>query len=215
MADFSIASQVQPVKLPDPLQQYNQFARLRDLQAYADRDPLAAPRTQPLGAQPLGAQPLGAQPLGAQGPFDMNRAKAALAAIESGGRAQPYAVLGPVTDSGDRAHGKYQVMGANIPSWTREALGRSMTPAEFLANPEAQERVVETQLNKSYTRYGNVADAASVWFSGRPQSRAGNSSDGYVTVPAYVRKFMEKYNPSANALAPGGSNNELMTPYRR
>jgi hypothetical protein len=205
MADFSIASQVQPVKLPDPLQQYNQFAMLRDLQAYADRDPLAAPRTQ---------QP-GAQPLGAQGPFDMNRAKAALAAIESGGRAQPYAALGPVTDSGDRAHGKYQVMGANIPSWTREALGRSMTPAEFLASPEAQERVVETQLNKSYTRYGNVADAASVWFSGRPQSRAGNGSDGYVTVPAYVRKFMERYNPSANALAPGGSNNELMTPYRR
>ena len=49
----------------------------------------------------------------------------AIAKIESGGK---YDMLGPVTKTGDRAYGKYQVMGANIPSWTKETLGREMTP---------------------------------------------------------------------------------------
>ena len=205
MADFSIASQVQPVKLPDPLHQYNRFAMLRELQAYADRDPSGAP-----AAQPPGAQPPGAQQMGAAGPFDMGRAKAAIAGIESRGWANPYVAMGPATKSGDRAHGKYQVMGANIPSWTREALGKSMTPAEFLANPDAQERVFETQFGKSFARYGNVEDAASIWFTGKPQSRAGNRSDILgTTAPVYVRRFMAGYSPLLNALAPGGSVNEL------
>ena len=200
MADFSIASQIRPINPPDPLQQYKQFAMLRDLQTYADRDPSGAPAAQPPGAQQMGAR----------GPFDMDRAKAAIAGIESRGWANPYVAMGPATESGDRAHGKYQVMGANIPSWTREALGKSMTPAEFLANPDAQERVFETQFGKSFARYGNVEDAASIWFTGKPQSRAGNRSDILgTTAPVYVRKFMAGYSPLLNALAPGGSVNEL------
>jgi hypothetical protein len=137
----------------------------------------------------------GAAPAG----FDMDRAKQAIAGIESGGR---YGALGPVTNRGDRAFGKYQVMGANIPSWTKEALGRSMTPAEFLASPEAQERVFETQFGKSVAKYGNPADAASVWFSGRPLAKAGNASDVLgTTVPQYAQKFMAAYEGGANTPA--------------
>ena len=135
----------------------------------------------------------------APGGLDMDRAKQAIAGIESGGR---YGALGPVTDRGDRAFGKYQVMGANIPSWTKEALGRSMTPAEFLASPEAQERVFETQFGKSVAKYGNPADAASVWFSGRPLAKAGNASDVLgTTVPQYAQKFMAAYEGGANTPA--------------
>src|SRR5262245_50176588 len=61
-----------------------------------------------------------------------------ISAIESGGR---YDLQGPVTRSGDRAYGKYQVMGANVGPWTREVLGREMSPQEFLANSDAQEKV--------------------------------------------------------------------------
>jgi len=149
----------------------------------------------PGAAAPTGRAGAAAAPAG----FDMDRAKQAIAGIESGGR---YGALGPVTDRGDRAFGKYQVMGANIPSWTKEALGRSMTPAEFLASPEAQERVFETQFGKSVAKYGNPADAASVWFSGRPLAKAGNASDVLgTTVPQYAQKFMAAYEGGANTPA--------------
>jgi hypothetical protein len=111
----------------------------------------------------------------------------AIAKVESGGR---YDILGPVIPkSGDRAYGKYQVMGANIPEWTRAALGKELSPGEFLANPEAQDAVFNHRFGSYVEKYGNPQDAASVWFSGRPMAKAGNSSDGYNTVPQYIAKF--------------------------
>jgi hypothetical protein len=57
----------------------------------------------------------------------------ALSMLESGG---DYNALGPVirhgSMAGDRAYGKYQIMGSNIPRWTQEFLGHQMTPGEFL-----------------------------------------------------------------------------------
>ena len=127
--------------------------------------------------------------------FDMERAKAAIATNESGGR---YEALGPLTGRGDRAYGKYQVMGANIPSWTEEALGRRLTPEEFLKDREAQEKTFEHHFGKAARQHGNPYDAASVWFSGRPMGRAGNASDILgTTVPAYVSKFRASYEGDA------------------
>ena len=54
----------------------------------------------------------------------------AIANIESRGSGG-YSALGPLTKKGDRAYGRYQVMGDNLPSWTKEALGRQLTPDEF------------------------------------------------------------------------------------
>jgi hypothetical protein len=72
----------------------------------------------------------------------MDRIAAAHRQIESNGN---YGALGPVVPSGqnrgDRAYGAYQVMGNNIPAWTKETLGYSMTPEEFLHNPQAQDAV--------------------------------------------------------------------------
>lgn len=119
-----------------------------------------------------------------------SKALAALATVESGGN---YEALGPVmaqgSYKGDRAYGKYQVMGRNIPSWTKEALGQSMTPEEFLKNPKAQDLVAAHFMRKSYEKYGSWEDAASVWFTGRPLAKAGNASDGFTNVQDYVAKF--------------------------
>lgn len=101
-----------------------------------------------------------------------------------------YKAIGPATSSGDKAYGKYQVMGVNIPSWTKEALGYSMTPTQFLNSPDAQEKVFEFQSMQNYSKYGNWDDVASVWFSGKPLS-GNNASDGYNTVPAYVAKVRQ------------------------
>jgi len=146
--------------------------------------------------------------------INMPAAKAAIANIESGGN---YKALGPTTKSGDRAYGKYQVMGANIPSWTKQALGVSMTPAEFLANPEAQERVFEDQFARNTAKYGSPQDAASVWFSGKPLAKAGQRADILgTTVPAYVNKFSAVYGrqaPIQNAMvAPVTGENPMLSP---
>jgi len=125
------------------------------------------------------------------GLYDQERARDAIAGPESGGR---YDAVGPVTKNGDRAYGKYQMMGNNIPQWTKEALGVSMTPQEFMKNKEAQDAVFDYKFGQAVAKYGNVQDAASVWFSGRPMSQAGNASDVLgTTVPQYVRNFMTGY----------------------
>lgn len=119
--------------------------------------------------------------------FGIDDFKRGIAGVESAGSGG-YSALGPVmAKSGDRAYGKYQVMGNNIPSWTKQALGYSMTPQQFLASPDAQEKVFEDQSNRNYAKYGNWDDVAAVWFSGKPLS-GNTASDGSNTVPEYVKK---------------------------
>lgn len=112
----------------------------------------------------------------------------AIARLESGGK---YDAMGPVTKKGDRAFGKYQIMGNNIPSWSKEALGRSVTPDEFLANPHLQDTIAHHKMGKYLDKYGNPQDVASAWFSGRPLKN-NNSRDVLGTsVPKYVQIVMD------------------------
>lgn len=138
----------------------------------------------------------------------------AIASVESAGSGD-YGALGPVMDSGsykgDRAYGRYQVMGRNIPEWTKEALGVSMTPDQFLADPKAQDAVFDHHFGKSVQKYGNPQDAASVWFTGRPIAQAGNSSDGYTTAPEYVRKFTAALGGGANPALIEAMNNPWLS----
>lgn len=117
---------------------------------------------------------------------------AAIRKIESGSYEGNYSARGPMVRSGmyagDHAYGAYQVMGKNIASWTKEALGHSLTIQQFVADSAAQDRVFYHKFGQSVDKFGTFADGASVWFSGRPLSQAGNRSDGYNTVPQYVQK---------------------------
>ena len=66
----------------------------------------------------------------------------AIGSIESGNN---YSQVGPSADKdGHRAYGRYQVMDYNIGPWTERALGRRLTPREFLADPRAQDAVFDT-----------------------------------------------------------------------
>lgn len=116
----------------------------------------------------------------------------AIASIESAGSGN-YTALGPVTDSGDRAYGRYQVMGANIPSWTREVFGEEMSPEEFLANPAAQEAVFAHKFGQYIEQTGSAADAASMWFTGRPLAAGGATASDIngVTGQQYVERFLD------------------------
>lgn len=148
------------------------------------------------------------------GQINMPAAKAAISGIESGGR---YDAIGPVTKNGDRAYGKYQVMGANVPSWTKQALGVALTPQQFLADDKAQEAVFEDQFRRNTAKYGSPQDAASVWFSGKPLAKAGQRADILgTTVPAYVNKFNALYGKQPavqNAMAaPITGENPMLSP---
>lgn len=75
--------------------------------------------------------------------------------------------------SGDRAYGKHQIMGSNIPNWSKEALGRSLTIAEFMADPKKQELIAQFKIHQLLQRYGE-RDVISIWFTGQPL--AGNEA---------------------------------------
>jgi hypothetical protein len=121
----------------------------------------------------------------------LSKTMQAIKRIESGGRSD---ALGPATRTGDRAHGLYQIMGANIPTWTEEALGRRMTPEEFRNDPEAQEATAKHRMGLYLKQYNDPAQVASMWFSGRPIEKAGESADVTgTTVPRYVSMFNKYY----------------------
>ena len=126
----------------------------------------------------------------------MNAYSNAISSVESGGR---YDAIGPATRSGDRAYGKYQVMGANIPAWTRKHLGRELTPQQFLADKDAQEKVFAGEFGGYVQKYGNPQDAASMWFSGRPAAQGAGRNDGYTSQPEYLRRFNAALGGGASA----------------
>lgn len=126
---------------------------------------------------------------------------AGLRATESGGS---YSATGPYTKSGDRAYGRYQVMGSNVPGWTLRYYGKSLSPNEFLANHAAQDAVVKGVIGAAYKRYGSWEAAAAVWFSGQPNPNS-TASDGYMTVRDYVNKVMRLAGSDSSAGGPTGA----------
>ena len=105
-----------------------------------------------------------------------------------------YSALGPPTKKGDRAYGAYQVMGSNIPSWTKDVIGQALTPDQFLADRDVQDAVFRAQFGKNVEKYGNPYDAASVWFTGRPMGSASGASTDILgtTGNKYVNNFRKE-----------------------
>lgn len=114
----------------------------------------------------------------------------AIASIESKGSGG-YAALGPKTKNGDRAYGRYQVMGRNIPEWTKAALGKAMTPEQFLADPKAQDAVFDHRFGGYVAKYG-PEKAARAWFGGPGSINKPKAKDVLGTdVASYGAKFMK------------------------
>ncbi len=138
----------------------------------------------------------GGQPTGGTQPLDIYAH--AIGQQESGGN---YQALGQKQTNGDRAYGKYQVMGSNVGPWTKDVLGTAMSPTDFLASPQAQDAVFKAKFGQSVQQYGNPADAASIWFSGKPLKQAGNATDSLgTTTPGYVQTFLKALPGSAQAV---------------
>lgn len=115
--------------------------------------------------------------------------------VESGGN---YSVV-----NGIGAVGAYQVMKANIPSWTRKALGYSLTWQQFRDSKAAQDKVARVILGGYFRKYG-AEGAASMWFSGQPNPNS-RASDGGNTVRQYVDKVMRSSGAAPADFSSGGS----------
>jgi hypothetical protein len=128
----------------------------------------------------------------------------AIASIESAGSGG-YAALGPRT-GGDRAYGRYQIMGRNIPEWSREALGYSLTPAQFMAQPQLQDAIFNYKFGQYVGKYGPEG-AAQAWFGGPGAvGQVGRQDVLGTSIGGYGRKFMQALaepQASQSGQAPG------------
>ncbi len=123
----------------------------------------------------------------------------AISTLESGGN---YRAIGPATRDGDRALGKYQVMGKNVGPWTKEALGEELTPQQFVASPEAQDAVFNHKFGGYVDKYGPEG-AARAWFAGEGGMNDPGRRDVLGTsVADYSRKFAAIMPKSAVAPQP-------------
>lgn len=153
----------------------------------------------PVMGTPFFPNPSGNTPLADASGID--KVANTIAGIESGGK---YDAVGPVANkTGDKAYGKYQVMGANIPEWTESALGKRMTPEQFLADPKAQETVFANKFGEYAAKYGPEG-AAKAWFAGEKGMNNPNAKDVLgTTVEGYGKKFSNSFaGPSDFSQAP-------------
>lgn len=125
----------------------------------------------------------------------------AISSIESGGK---YDAMGPVTKSGDRAYGKYQVMGSNIGPWSKAMLGRELTPEQFVSDPQAQDALFKAKFGEYAQKYGPEG-AARAWFAGEGGMNDPNRKDQLGTsVADYGRKFASAMGGIPQVPAGGG-----------
>lgn len=135
----------------------------------------------------------------------MKQYQDAIASIESAGSGD-YAAVGPTHSKLGRALGRYQIMEANIGPWSRQALGREITPDEFMQSPELQDAIFNNRFGQYVDRFGPEG-AAQAWFGGAGGVGKLNRSDSLgTTIGDYTEKFRRAIGstsqpPPENALS--------------
>lgn len=120
-----------------------------------------------------------------------DRDATAIGTIEGSGRYDAVGrdVVDKKTGKVDRAYGKYGVMGANVGPWTQEVLGKTLTPAQFLADTAAQDQVFKVKFGQLKDKYGGEG-AARAWYAGEGGMNNLDATDGGpLTVRAYGQKY--------------------------
>jgi hypothetical protein len=139
-------------------------------------------------------------PSGGGGSAQIDALRRAIIGKESGGN---FKAVNP--DSGALGYG--QLMPSNVGPWTQAALGRAMSPDEFLNNPDAQIATINHKLNEYLSQQlaaGHPEDiavrrVAAMWYSGqaglyndtKPQPYGGTV---YESIQSYTMGVLSKYN---------------------
>lgn len=135
----------------------------------------------------------------------------AIASIESAGSGD-YSAIGPTNPKLGRALGRYQIMEANIGPWSQAALGRAVTPEEFLASPEIQDAIFDKQFGQYVEQFGPEG-AAQAWFAGPGGvGKTGRKDVLGTTVGEYGQRFVNSLGPTEVAAATPGAAIEAVAP---
>lgn len=125
----------------------------------------------------------------ALGKTPMRPYRDAIAGIESAGSGD-YAAVGPTHPKMGRALGRYGIMESNIGPWSKEALGREVTPEEFMANPAIQDAIFDHKFGGYVEKYGPEG-AAQAWLGGPGGVGKVTREDSLGTsIGEYGQKFM-------------------------
>ena len=113
-----------------------------------------------------------------------------IADIESRGSGG-YKAVGATHKTMGRALGRYQIMEANLPQWSKDALGRSVTAEEFMANEKIQDAIFDHRFGKYVEKHGEE-NAARAWFGGEGGISKPNRTDvhGKKTIGSYGETFV-------------------------
>lgn len=128
------------------------------------------------------------------GPVSLDQARQAILLTEwdRSKWPNPYVQIGNPNNKQQRAYGAYQVMDFNIGPWTQEVLGKRMSPQEFLASPEAQDKVAQVKLAQLYAQYNDWNKVALAWFTGSATpDRLGASDVNQTTGATYQARFAQ------------------------
>lgn len=138
----------------------------------------------------------------------------ALTQQESGGNYKALGIWLNMPYGRDRAYGRYQIMGNNVTKWTKQYLGRSMTPQQFLRDNKAQDAVVRARLMSYVKKYG-YRGAAAAWYSGDPKLHMSTRPQtGGPPIKGYVDSVLNRaggYTGSSTSPS-GGGNAAPVTP---
>lgn len=168
----------------------------------ATTPPAPAPAPPTASAAPPNAAPSQA-PVKRDMDYILSRSAPAIAAIESGSRG--YDAVSPPNRNGTIDYGKYQVNGPNVPSWTQRWYGQSLTPEQFLKNPQAQEAVYRGQFGDYVNRFGTPQRAALAWHVGEAGLNASANSQLTPEAAWYGKRFTALFNGDKDPGAfPGG-----------
>lgn len=122
----------------------------------------------------------------------VDRAREAIAGIESGGNYNPSHPDVTHTVNGQRitehALGRYGIMESNLAPWLKEAGMPSMSEAAFLSDHAAQDKLFAFKFGQLMDKNGSANKAAAEWFTGSPNPDP-SSNDGHTTAPKYLQKF--------------------------
>jgi hypothetical protein len=80
-------------------------------------------------------------------------------------------------------------MGENIRPWSREYLGREITPEQFLASPELQDQLFDLVFG-GYVKQHGLRGAASKWFTGSADEPERSDVLGKYTGKTYADQFV-------------------------
>lgn len=95
------------------------------------------------------------------------------------------------------AMGRYQIMPGNIQGsnrgWDFEALGRDISPSQFMGSPQLQDAIARYKLQQYFNKWG-PRGAAVAWYAGPGMvGRAGNKSQGaYPTINNYANAILRR-----------------------